>query len=157
VTHRSPRTSIDCLGGKTIQLVNTDPPYNVKVEPRSNNAIAAGLSSFSNDSASQKLKGGQGNAASFGVDHETGQTQAPSNAQEAPSEGSSLGQRLCDATKSSIDCSMRGLETSLGCSIQVAVSTSGVGTPTAATTHRSSRSMVCISAKRSFGTRCIRC
>jgi DNA modification methylase len=27
-------------------LVNTDPPYNVKVEPRSNNAIAAGLSSF---------------------------------------------------------------------------------------------------------------
>lgn len=34
------------LGGATIQLVNMDPPYNVKVEPRSNNAIAAGLSSF---------------------------------------------------------------------------------------------------------------
>src|SRR5262249_56605505 len=34
------------LGGATIHLVNTDPPYNVKVEPRSNNAIAAGLSSF---------------------------------------------------------------------------------------------------------------
>jgi DNA modification methylase len=34
------------LEGATIQLVNTDPPYNVKVEPRSNNAIAAGLSSF---------------------------------------------------------------------------------------------------------------
>ncbi|MGC3971110.1 MAG: DNA modification methylase [Pirellulales bacterium] len=34
------------LGGATIQLVNTDPPYNVKVEPRSNNAIAAGNSSF---------------------------------------------------------------------------------------------------------------
>jgi DNA modification methylase len=34
------------LDGATIQLVNTDPPYNVKVEPRSNNAIAAGLSSF---------------------------------------------------------------------------------------------------------------
>jgi hypothetical protein len=32
---------------KRIHLVNTDPPYNVKVEPRSNNAIAAGLSSFS--------------------------------------------------------------------------------------------------------------
>jgi DNA modification methylase len=30
------------LGGSTIQLVNTDPPYNVKVEPRSNNAIAMG-------------------------------------------------------------------------------------------------------------------
>jgi DNA modification methylase len=35
------------LDGATIQLVNTDPPYNVKVEPRSNNAIAAGNSSFS--------------------------------------------------------------------------------------------------------------
>lgn len=34
------------LGGEAIDLVNTDPPYNVKVEPRSNNAIAAGLSSF---------------------------------------------------------------------------------------------------------------
>ena len=31
-----------------VDLVNMDPPYNVKVEPRSNNAIAAGLSSFSN-------------------------------------------------------------------------------------------------------------
>ena len=34
------------LDGARIQMVNTDPPYNVKVEPRSNNAIAAGLSSF---------------------------------------------------------------------------------------------------------------
>jgi DNA modification methylase len=34
------------LNGAPIHLVNTDPPYNVKVEPRSNNAIAAGLSSF---------------------------------------------------------------------------------------------------------------
>ena len=29
-----------------IHLCNTDPPYNVRLEPRSNNAIAAGLSSF---------------------------------------------------------------------------------------------------------------
>jgi DNA modification methylase len=34
------------LAGESIHLVNTDPPYNVKVEPRSNNAIAAGNSSF---------------------------------------------------------------------------------------------------------------
>ena len=34
------------LDGATIHMVNTDPPYNVKVEPRSNNAIAAGLSSL---------------------------------------------------------------------------------------------------------------
>ncbi|MBS0195985.1 MAG: ParB N-terminal domain-containing protein [Planctomycetes bacterium] len=35
------------LDGKPIHLCNTDPPYNVRVEPRSNNAIVAGLSSFS--------------------------------------------------------------------------------------------------------------
>lgn len=34
------------LDGHKVHLVNTDPPYNVKVEPRSNNAIRAGLSSF---------------------------------------------------------------------------------------------------------------
>lgn len=34
---------LDC---QPVHLVNTDPLYNVKVEPRSNNAIAAGLSSF---------------------------------------------------------------------------------------------------------------
>lgn len=34
------------LGDAKVHLVNTDPPYNVKVEPRSNNAISAGLSSF---------------------------------------------------------------------------------------------------------------
>ena len=33
------------LDGETIDLVSMDPPYNVKVEPRSSNAIAAGLSS----------------------------------------------------------------------------------------------------------------
>jgi DNA modification methylase len=32
--------------GAVIHLVHTDPPYNVQVEPRSNNARAAGLSSF---------------------------------------------------------------------------------------------------------------
>jgi len=34
------------LAGAPIHLVASDPPYNVKVEPRSNNAIAAGNSSF---------------------------------------------------------------------------------------------------------------
>jgi DNA modification methylase len=43
------------LDGVVIHLVNTDPPYNVKVEPRSNNAIAAGLSSFSDNSHHQGL------------------------------------------------------------------------------------------------------
>src|SRR5262249_44570813 len=34
------------VGGEDIHLGNTDPAYNVRVAPRSNNAIAAGLSSF---------------------------------------------------------------------------------------------------------------
>ncbi len=48
--------------------------HHVKVEPRSKNAIAAGLSSFTNDAASGRLKQGQNDAASFGVDHETGKS-----------------------------------------------------------------------------------
>ncbi len=42
------------LDGAPIHLCNTDPPYNVKVEPRSNNAIAAGNSSFTNAGKSKK-------------------------------------------------------------------------------------------------------
>ncbi len=41
--------------GAPVDLVNTDPPYNVRVEPRSNNAIAAGLSSFANLANDPKL------------------------------------------------------------------------------------------------------
>jgi DNA modification methylase len=43
------------LDGSPVHLVNTDPPYNVQVEPRSNNARAAGLSSFTGTSHHQKL------------------------------------------------------------------------------------------------------
>jgi DNA modification methylase len=43
------------LDGAAIHLVHTDPPYNVKVEPRSNNAIAAGLSSFVGSTNHQAL------------------------------------------------------------------------------------------------------
>ena len=43
------------LDGEKIHLVSTDPPYNVKVEPRSNNAIAAGLSSFQGTKHHQKF------------------------------------------------------------------------------------------------------
>ncbi len=44
------------IDGQPIHLVNTDPPYNVKVEPRSNNAIAAGLSSFTAPEARREGK-----------------------------------------------------------------------------------------------------
>ncbi len=63
------------LEGAAIHLVNTDPPYNVKVEPRSNNAIAAGLSSFTHDAAAKKLRAGQGNA-SFDVARQARQSGA---------------------------------------------------------------------------------
>jgi DNA modification methylase len=43
------------LDGAPVHLVNTDLPYNVKVEPRSNNAIAAGLSSFQGTTHHQQL------------------------------------------------------------------------------------------------------
>ena len=43
------------LDGHPIHLCNTDPPYNVKVEPRSNNAIAAGLSSFQGTTHHQSM------------------------------------------------------------------------------------------------------
>jgi DNA modification methylase len=43
------------LNGAPIHLVSTDPPYNVRVEPRSNNAIAAGLSSFPGTKHHQKF------------------------------------------------------------------------------------------------------
>jgi DNA modification methylase len=42
----SPEDLDRLLAGAPIHLANCDAPYNVKVEPRSNNAIAAGLSSF---------------------------------------------------------------------------------------------------------------
>ncbi|MFH1746957.1 MAG: DNA methyltransferase [Planctomycetota bacterium] len=51
------------LDDADIHLVTTDPPYGVNLEPRSNNAIAAGLSSFTNDAAAKKLRSGRGSAA----------------------------------------------------------------------------------------------
>jgi DNA modification methylase len=52
---RKPEDVDRVLDGAPIHLVNTDPPYNVKVEPRSNNAIAAGLSSFQGATHHQSL------------------------------------------------------------------------------------------------------
>jgi DNA modification methylase len=45
------------LDGTPIHLVHTDPPYNVRVEPRSKHAIAAGLSSFAGSKHPQALDG----------------------------------------------------------------------------------------------------
>jgi hypothetical protein len=45
------------LDGAVIDLVNMDPPYNVRVEPRSNNAIAAGLSASRRHQARRHRRG----------------------------------------------------------------------------------------------------
>jgi DNA modification methylase len=43
------------LASEPVHLINSDPPYGVKVEPRSNNAISAGLSSFQGTTHHQSL------------------------------------------------------------------------------------------------------
>jgi DNA modification methylase len=45
------------LDGVTVDLLLTDPPYNVKVEPRSNNAIAAGMAASYDASYQEALEG----------------------------------------------------------------------------------------------------
>ncbi len=52
--------------------MNTDPPYNVKVEPRSNNAIAAGLSSFKATKASRAANKKKSSARKGGLTHHQG-------------------------------------------------------------------------------------
>ena len=71
------------LDGAAVHLVNTDPPYNVRVEPRSNNAIAAGLSSFA----------GYGNSDP-GRDVARRPEKAAADDQEAAGKGPAAGQRL---------------------------------------------------------------
>ena len=43
------------LDGETVDLLLTDPPYNVRVEPRSNNAIAAGMAASYDESYQEAL------------------------------------------------------------------------------------------------------
>jgi DNA modification methylase len=45
------------LDAATVDLLLTDPPYNVKVEPRSNNAIAAGMAASYDESYQEALEG----------------------------------------------------------------------------------------------------
>ena len=59
------------LDGAVIHLACCDPPYNVKVEPRSNNAISAGLSSFSATQPKGR-KGEQTHHQKFDVERDPG-------------------------------------------------------------------------------------
>jgi DNA modification methylase len=59
----SPKDVDRLVDGETIHLLNTDPPYNVRVEPHSQNAIAAGNSSFGTlQSKGNRRKGQPGKA-----------------------------------------------------------------------------------------------
>ena len=51
------------LDGVTVDLLLTDPPYNVKVEPRSNNAIAAGMAASYDESYQEALASSSSQAA----------------------------------------------------------------------------------------------
>ena len=65
------------LAGAPVHLVNTDPPYNVKVEPRSNNAIAAGLSSFAGLATTSMPLARQGSDPPPGIRPGAGQRARP--------------------------------------------------------------------------------
>ena len=130
------------LDGAPVHLVNTDPPYNVKVEPRSNNAIAAGLSSFTPGAQMHHQGAGPGAAPLEG----------PRDPREAPPEGPAARERLHVGRGLRRARSSRGSGTWPGSSSRGARSTSGAGTRTSRTTPRRSRPASSTSRRRSSGT-----
>lgn len=139
------RADVDRLvDGAPIHLVNTDPPYNVKVEPRSNNAIAAGLSSFAGPTHHQGLD----------VARDPGKAK-PTQKKLRPKDRPLANDFL--ATPRSPSCSTPGSRTRRRCSCPAARSTSGAAMPTSPTTRRRSRLPGCIFPRRSSGTSNTRC
>jgi ParB-like chromosome segregation protein Spo0J len=124
--------------GAAIHLVNTDPPYNVKVEPRSNNAIAAGLSSFQGPRHHQSLD----------------LARHPKKAQPTGTKLRAKDRPLANDFVSEAEFEQllkAWLETLPACFSRAAHSTSGVGMPTAETTPLCSNKLACTSHKRLFG------
>jgi hypothetical protein len=132
------------LDGASIHLVNTDPPYNVKVEPRSNNAIAAGLSSF------QGVKHHQKRTSSVTL---RSRSRPPGRCGPRTGRWSTT----LSATTSSIDCFTLGSATWRVCSNQAAASIAGVATPTAPITRQCSKPRDSTSRRRSSGSKSTRC
>lgn len=136
------------LEGATIHLCNTDPPYNVRVEPRSNNAIAAGLSSFPASNAIE--------AADAGACITRGSTWPATRARLTP-RTRNCGPRtdrwsmILSAMRNSTDCLRLGSATSPAYSHPAEVSTSGAATPIAPTIRRCSNAANCTFRKRSSG------
>ncbi|MGB2987827.1 MAG: ParB N-terminal domain-containing protein [Phycisphaerae bacterium] len=130
------------LDGQPVHLVNTDPPYNVKVEPRSNNAIAAGNSSFSLLKSQQLTQAVGATWSSRGLHHHPRPSTWLGRAQSMPLTRGSAPRTghwptTSFPTKSSIRCFTHGSEISAAYLHPGVRSTSGAATPTAATTRRS--------------------
>ncbi len=132
------------LDGNPVHLVNTDAPYNVRVEPRSNNAIAAGLSTYP---SAEELQGGRkrrGHHQAMDVARHPEKAQAthrklrakdrpPPSPQPSPT-GTGQGEGWRNSSTGS--CTP-GSARCLGCSCPAMPSASGAATPTAPTIHRS--------------------
>jgi hypothetical protein len=89
-----------------------DPPYNVKVEPRSNNAIAAGVSSFS--AAQPKgRKGEQTHHQKFDVERDPGKAKGTTKQMRAKDRPLANDFVTDEAVRSA--CSTRGSATSHAC------------------------------------------
>ena len=140
------------LNGQSIHLVNTDPPYNVRVEPRSNNAIAAGLSSFAAP---------EGHRRKTATHHQGLDLRGIPRSRNlrGKNSGPKTGRwpTTSSRTRSSTPCSMLGSETSFAYCYRVAASISGAAMPTLATIRPSSKNMDCTSLKALFGTNSILC
>ena len=85
------------IDGQPIHLVVSDPPYNVNVEPRSNNAMAAGLSSLRRHLAQSRMK--------------KAPRAQPADRQETAGQGSGLCPTISFPKGSSIACSTPDLAT----------------------------------------------
>ncbi len=103
------------LDGADIHLVNTDPPYNVRVEPRSNNAIAAGLSSFQGTTHHQSLDVAR---------HRESRNRRRRSSARRTGRSRTI---LCPTWSSTV-CSTRGSATSLVCCCRGVGSTCGAAT-----------------------------
>ena len=115
------------LDGSLVHLANTDPPYNVQVEPRSRNAIAAGLSSFTGPTASPEVR----------CPASSGESQGRRPRSSAPRTG--LWPTTSSVTNSSIGSCTPGLAICRAFLSPAAASMSGAAMPTAPIIPRCSR------------------
>ena len=153
------------LDGVTVDLLLTDPPYNVRVEPRSNNAIAAGMAASYDESYQAALgliepasaaprRSMRRASITRGFDVARGKSgirhhqkldleRHPEKAQATHRKLRAKDRPLVNDFITDADFAARlaGLvrQRRRGSSARVAPSTSGAATPTSPTTHRPSR------------------